>query len=53
MAHGDWVIIGQHMANGDGVVLDRLLAFPGGNGTADMRQRCEIAGVPIEDHGGG
>lgn len=27
--------------------LDLLVAFPGGTGTADMRRRCEAAGVRV------
>ena len=27
--------------------LDGLVAFPGGNGTADMTRRCEAAGVRV------
>lgn len=27
--------------------LDLLVAFPGGRGTADMTERCRVAGVPI------
>lgn len=50
----DWAAFGPAagpIRNGQMLVdqsVDKCIAFPGGDGTADMIERCEEAGVPVE-----